>query len=112
MDNAVSGIVTKVMRDVVGEGAKKAGSVVSLPAISLFRLRASPADPTSRAQKLRLAALGFLGVLPDHIPYSTLHPQKSSVLKDLGKAVDDPRREVRKAAVHTRGAWFLFGGSA
>ncbi|ORY74067.1 ARM repeat-containing protein [Leucosporidium creatinivorum] len=87
MENSVTNIVPKVLRGVVGDEAKK-GSV-----------------------KLRLASLGFLGVLPAHIPYSVLHPQKASILRDLGKAVDDPRRDVRRAAVDTRSKWFLYGGS-
>lgn len=61
-------------------------------------------------QKLRIASLNFLAVLPAHIPYTTLHPQKATILKELGKAVDDPRRDVRRAAVDCRSKWFMYSG--
>ncbi|GAA5907475.1 Met18p [Sporobolomyces salmoneus] len=69
----------------------------------------SASDPDSRAPgsiKLRIASLEFLALLPNHIPYLTLHPQKTMVLKELGKAIDDPRKEVRRVAVECRSAWF------
>lgn len=110
MENSVTNIVTKVLRGVVGDEAKKAGSVVSF-SLAFLRFAIELALISPRSQKLRLASLGFLGVLPAHIPYSVLHPQKASILRDLGKAVDDPRRDVRRAAVDTRSKWFLYGGS-
>jgi DNA repair/transcription protein MET18/MMS19 len=39
-----------------------------------------------------------------------LHSQKAVVLKELGKAVDDPRKDVRRAAVECRSKWFLYSG--
>lgn len=109
MEISVTNIVTKVLRGVVGDEAKK-GSVVSFLSLSSFAIELALIS-SSLVQKLRLASLGFLGVLPAHIPYSVLHPQKASILRDLGKAVDDPRRDVRRAAVDTRSKWFLYGGS-
>jgi len=56
-----------------------------------------------------LASLEFLGLLPEYIPYLTLHPQKTLVLKELGiKAIDDPKKVVRKAAVDCRSKWFSY----
>lgn len=57
-------------------------------------------------QSLRIAALDFLAVLPDKIPYPILHPNRANILKDLGQAIDDPRKEVRKAAVSCRSKWY------
>ncbi|KAG8854442.1 hypothetical protein FRB96_007504 [Tulasnella sp. 330] len=60
--------------------------------------------------KLRVAALRCLGVLPSAVPYDVLHPQKAAVIRELGKALDDPKREVRRMAVDTRTVWFAIGG--
>ncbi|KAK4702028.1 DNA repair/transcription protein MET18/MMS19, partial [Phenoliferia sp. Uapishka_3] len=86
MENSVSGIALKVLRDVV-ENANVKGAV-----------------------KLRLAALSFLAILPEHIDYATLHPQKATILRQLGKAIDDPRRDVRRAAVECRSRWCVPSG--
>ena len=53
-------------------------------------------------QKVRVAALKCLALLPDAVRYDLLHPYKSRVLKDLTKALDDPKRVVRKEAVDAR----------
>lgn len=50
-----------------------------------------------------------MAILPAHIGYSTLHPQKAMVLKELGLAVDDAKKVVRRAAVEARGKWYLYG---
>ncbi|KAF9245349.1 ARM repeat-containing protein [Melanogaster broomeanus] len=52
--------------------------------------------------RVRVASLKYLALLPGAIRYDSLHPYKSRVLKDLGKALDDPKRAVRKEAVNTR----------
>ncbi|GAA6018123.1 hypothetical protein JCM8202_000190 [Rhodotorula sphaerocarpa] len=62
------------------------------------------------AAKLRLASLALLAALPAHIPYLVLHSQKPVILKELGRALDDPRRDVRRAAVECRSQWFLYTG--
>jgi len=53
-------------------------------------------------QKVRCAALKYLAVLPSIVPYVTLHPQRAHVLRELGVALDDPKRVVRKEAVVAR----------
>jgi len=58
-------------------------------------------------QKVRVAALKYLALLPGAVRYDLLHPYKPRVLKDLAKALDDPRRAVRKAAVDARFAFSL-----
>ncbi|GAA5979071.1 hypothetical protein JCM5350_007056 [Sporobolomyces pararoseus] len=65
-------------------------------------------DRSPGSIKLRLSSLNFLTLLPDHIPYLTLHPQKPMILKELGKAIDDPKKEVRKSAVECRSKWFSY----
>jgi len=59
---------------------------------------------------LRVSALKLLGSLPQAVRYDTLHPQKAFVLKELGKALDDSKRAVRKEAITARTAWFLYKG--
>ncbi|GEM08663.1 DNA repair/transcription protein [Rhodotorula toruloides] len=93
MENSISGIATKVLKGLIG-GPGPGGS---------------PAQARSAAQ-LRLSSLSFLASLPTHIPYLALHSQKAVVLKELGKAVDDPRKDVRRAAVECRSKWFLYSG--
>lgn len=58
-----------------------------------------------RSQRSRVAALRELAVFPDAVRYDLLHPIKPTVIKELGKALDDRRREVRKEAVDTRAKW-------
>lgn len=53
-------------------------------------------------QKVRVATLKYLALLPDAVRYDFLHPYKPRVLKGLAKALDDPKRAVRKEAVDAR----------
>ena len=55
---------------------------------------------------MRVAALKYLAVLPKIVRYSVLHPQKATVLRELAKALDDPKRAVRKEAVEARSVPF------
>ena len=41
-------------------------------------------------------------MLPKIVRYDVLHPQKAMVLRELTKALDDPKRAVRKEAVDAR----------
>ncbi|WVN87024.1 uncharacterized protein L203_102200 [Cryptococcus depauperatus CBS 7841] len=63
--------------------------------------------PTSA--KVRQSALTALAVIPDIIRFETLHKDKGQVIKELGKAVDDKSRDVRKEAVECRAKWFRYG---
>lgn len=56
-------------------------------------------------QKLRVAALKCLGILPNAVKYEVLHPHKAKVLRQLAAALDDRKREVRRMAVDTRAVW-------
>jgi DNA repair/transcription protein MET18/MMS19 len=67
---------------------------------SISSERDSATNPMS--QRVRTVALRYLGVLPSIVRYGVLHPHKSTVIRELAKAVDDPKRSVRKEAVNTR----------
>lgn len=56
-------------------------------------------------QRVRISALKFLQKLPSIVRYDILHPSKPFVMKELGKALDDPKRVVRKEAVDARASW-------
>lgn len=99
MSGSVSGIVLKVLKGLRGDEAMTASAVVTSVRSSRLRIQ------LTSTQKLRLASLEYLAVLPAHIGYSILHPQKAFVIKELGHAVDDPRRAVRRAAVDCRSKW-------
>lgn len=65
----------------------------------LIILRRSSDDDV---QRVRVAALKYLALLPGAVRYDLLHPYKPRVLKDLAKALDDPKRAVRNEAVDAR----------
>ncbi|KAG9001211.1 hypothetical protein FRB90_011657 [Tulasnella sp. 427] len=73
--------------------------------ISALIKNALPAEMTS--SRLRVAALKCLAILAQSVSYERLHPYKSNVLRQLGKALDDRNRGVRKVAVDAREAWFI-----
>ncbi|KAI0940934.1 hypothetical protein AcV7_003173 [Taiwanofungus camphoratus] len=55
--------------------------------------------------RVRIAALKYLAILPSIVRYDVLHPQKASVLRELAKVLDDPKRAVRQEAVEARTNW-------
>ena len=55
-----------------------------------------------------MASLKYLAVLPKAVRYDVLHPLKASVIRELGKTLDDPKRAVRKEAADARAAWYVF----
>ncbi|KAI0339641.1 ARM repeat-containing protein [Trametopsis cervina] len=65
---------------------------------------------TMPSVRVRVAALQYLAVLPSIVRYDILHPQKPTVLRELAKALDDPKRAVRKHAVEARTNWFKYAG--
>jgi hypothetical protein len=46
-------------------------------------------------------------MLPKIVRYDVLHPQKAMVLRELTKALDDPKRAVRKEAVDARSVYSI-----
>jgi DNA repair/transcription protein MET18/MMS19 len=71
---------------------------VSFPITSLGTILTS-------AQVVRTSALRCLGVIPDAIRFEALQSEKSRVVRDLGRVLDDPLRSVRKEAVECRAKW-------
>ena len=59
------------------------------------------------SQRLRIAALRYLAILPSLVRYDVLHPQKALVVRDLAKVLDDPKKAVRKEAVEARTNWYV-----
>ena len=59
-----------------------------------------------------MGALKYLAVLPKVVRYSVLHAQKPIVLRELAKALDDPKRAVRKEAVDARSVPIRFSCTA
>lgn len=60
--------------------------------------------------KVRTLALRYLGKLPGIVRADTLNRYKAEVVAELGKALDDPRRAVRREAVDARTHWFKYSG--
>jgi DNA repair/transcription protein MET18/MMS19 len=56
-------------------------------------------------QGVRTAALRCLAIFPDVIRFEALQKEKSRVIRELGNALDDPVRAVRKEAVECRAKW-------
>ncbi|KAI0079355.1 ARM repeat-containing protein [Panus rudis PR-1116 ss-1] len=61
--------------------------------------------------RLRIAALRYLAKLPSLVRYDILHPLKATVVRELAKALDDPKKAVRKEAVEARTNWFVISCS-
>ncbi|KAJ3325165.1 hypothetical protein HDV06_004922 [Boothiomyces sp. JEL0866] len=59
---------------------------------------------------VRVEALRILGLFPGKIEFSILSPFKITVINELGKFLNDPKRVVRKEAANTRGKWYLLVG--
>ena len=69
------------------------------------RLLKSARDPQSNSANVRWRALNCLRAFPGKVKDSNLLPFRSSVTRNLLTALDDPKRDVRKAAVDCRAAW-------
>ncbi|CCM00251.1 uncharacterized protein FIBRA_02280 [Fibroporia radiculosa] len=57
------------------------------------------------SMRVRTAALRFLAILPNTVRYDVLHPYKATVIRELVKVLDDPKRAVRQEAVEARTNW-------
>ncbi|EEB07761.1 TFIIH regulator [Schizosaccharomyces japonicus yFS275] len=55
---------------------------------------------------VRLTALKSLGSITEQIPAPKLQPLRNRVQRELVKALDDPKRDVRAAACSARHKWF------
>ena len=63
-------------------------------------------DPSDAPSKVRVMALKCLAVIPAHVRDIIALPFKFEVLRELEKAVNDVKRNVREAAVQCRSTWF------
>lgn len=62
-------------------------------------------DTDEIPQRVRVAAIKYLGVIPAIVRYDVVHPVKARVVKELAEALDDPKRAVRREAVEARTTW-------
>ncbi|KAF8661259.1 hypothetical protein AX16_001362 [Volvariella volvacea WC 439] len=93
------------------EGDSPEKSLVSEHASSLVTAMLKNSSITSMpSARVRAAALKYLGTLPSIVRYDVLHPSKAHVVKELGKILDDPKRNVRQEAAIARGNWFQYSG--
>lgn len=78
-----------------------------VPALLVTCLPASTeSHQTILAPSVRIAALRCLNSFVDNIPINRLQPHSRTVIRELGKVVDDKRRSVRKEAVRTRQKYY------
>ena len=70
------------------------------------RLLKSATNPQTNPPEVRLRALRCLRTFPGRLKDSNLLPFRNSVTRNLLTILDDPKRNVRKAAVECRAAWF------
>ncbi|KAK2794638.1 hypothetical protein FQN50_009876 [Emmonsiellopsis sp. PD_5] len=106
----VNDLVTRLLRNAIHNAPPPTTTTSTTPA------PAAPNTPTIRAQSLQcLLLLATTPVSPTASAEkatgakarpSPLLSLKSTVLRALKGALDDPRRDVRKAAVDARAAWF------
>ncbi|KAF8489304.1 ARM repeat-containing protein [Gautieria morchelliformis] len=106
--------VIKTLQSTARDGATSGDTVqaaVSEHAASLVTamLKNSRALEQS-SSRLRMVSLRYLGTLPQVVRYDILHPYKIQVIRDLGKCLDDPKRDVRKEAVDARANWYAYNG--
>lgn len=60
----------------------------------------------ARSATVRLAALKCLGTLPSSISPVTLEPFRNTIITELGRVLDDPKRQIRREAVNCRQNYF------
>ncbi|KIO20015.1 hypothetical protein M407DRAFT_11103 [Tulasnella calospora MUT 4182] len=99
--NVIEALVTLASETDASEAGALAEHVSTV--INALTKNALPDEMTST--RLRVAALKCLGVLPQAVSYERLHPYTSNVLRQLGRALDDRSRPVRKVAVDAREVW-------
>ncbi|KAF7356213.1 MMS19 nucleotide excision repair [Mycena venus] len=74
------------------------------------KTKGASATTAITSTRIRISALRYLAVLPTVVRYDVLHPCKADVLRELGEALDDPKRSVRREAVDAREVWFKYTG--
>ena len=74
--------------------------------ILLKQIEVTQSNPVS----VRIASLRCMAIIPTHLTFSTIEPLQKTVIRGLAKALDDPKRTVRKEAVDCRHAWYTSCG--
>ncbi|KIR60191.1 DNA repair/transcription protein MET18/MMS19 [Cryptococcus bacillisporus CA1873] len=77
--------------------------------VSALLASSIPSSEINTSSNVRQSALACLAIIPDTIRLEVLHKQKAEVIRELGKAVDDRNRDVRKEAVECRARWYRYG---
>lgn len=77
--------------------------------VSALLASSIPSSEIITSSNVRQSALACLAIIPDTIRLEVLHKQKAEVIRELGKAVDDRNRDVRKEAVECRARWYRYG---
>ncbi|KAF2636191.1 ARM repeat-containing protein [Massarina eburnea CBS 473.64] len=77
-----------------------AGSIISRLLANSIRNKEAGAPP-----RVRAAALKCLMLVPEKLKLESVLPYRRQVCKNLTAALDDPKREVRYAAVKCRSRW-------
>lgn len=67
-------------------------------------------DTSSTNTEARIASLKCLSVIPEKLQYLTLQSVKAEVIKELGKVLDDKKKQVRREGVDCRSKWYLLTG--
>ncbi|KAK9467232.1 Dos2-interacting transcription regulator of RNA-Pol-II-domain-containing protein [Lipomyces arxii] len=70
------------------------------------RILESTIDQPFNKPKVRIAALNCLSVLPTTLAGDTIRPYRQEIIRKLTVVLDDPRRDVRKAAVDCRQTYY------
>lgn len=110
-DVDIRAAVIDALLDAANSGESLEQTIISEHATSLVRamLHNCVIGRTS-STRIRISALRFLAALPGVVRYDVLHPSKATVIRELAKALDDPKRAVRKEAVEARSNWFKYSG--
>ncbi|KAK4683806.1 DNA repair/transcription protein MET18/MMS19, partial [Tremellales sp. Uapishka_1] len=70
-----------------------------------------PSGEMASSGRVRSEALRCLSCVPDVIRIESLQLHKPRIVRELGKALDDPLRGVRKEAVDCRARWYRYGSA-
>lgn len=80
--------------------------VEHLPSLVEELLKSSILGTSGSPMRVRLAALNCLSMLPRCVKPETLEPFRKQITNKLTVVLDDPKRDVRKAAVDCRQLYF------
>ncbi|PFH51873.1 hypothetical protein AMATHDRAFT_74737 [Amanita thiersii Skay4041] len=106
-DAAIRASIIDTLLDIAISGESLEQNIISQHATSLVNAMLNNCvDDQVQSVRVRIAALRLLAALPGLVRYDVLHPSKPTVLRELAKALDDPKRAVRKEAVEARSNWY------